>query len=136
MEQDALNTFNAYLSSILFTVAILLESLVFYKVGKRLDKAMIFIMVAYIISMALRLPFLSDDGAASNESTAIASAMIVGMIYYYIFEILRLRDKLVSPTFEGHLERTKKTKIMMIVVYTWFGLIHVFLAVFLRIMTS
>lgn len=136
MDSESLSTFTAYLGSVLFSVAFVLESILFYRVGKRLDKAMIVIMLAYLISMFLRLPFLTDDGAASNEATAIATALIVGMIYFFIFEILRLRDKLESASLEFHLNKNKRTKIMMIIVYTIFGLIHVFLAVFLRVMAS
>ena len=81
-------------SIVLFSFTLAAELFVFIKVKMRLDLSMIFIALAYLLSFGLRA-FI--DGKL-NSLSACASLLIQGIMFYFVFEMMRLKDKLSSES--------------------------------------
>lgn len=80
-----LDDFNFYLGIVLFTLALSLSIFVAIKGRLRFDKAMIFIMLAYILVFALELPFISGKGM--NVVSVAAGALTQALLYFFVFEM-------------------------------------------------
>lgn len=107
------------LSYTLLAVGCSLSLFVGWKGGMRLDKAMIFIMLSYCLSFIMELPVV--DGHWWNVMRPINTGITQGLLYFFAFEMMRLRDKLESDSFEEQLRRHKALKVVMWVVYSiWF----------------
>lgn len=92
---------------------------------------MIFILVSYQLAFIMELPFkftLMDILRPLNE------ALTQGLLYYFVFEMLRLRDKLESDTFEEHLLRQRKTLLAKRLVFAIFAFTHVIISYSSRIL--
>ena len=87
---------------IYLSVSIILVIIVFVRVRMQLDHAMIFISLVYPMSYFFRLPlsFLNADGKGQNPFSTIAYILIFSLIYYFVFEMIRLMDKLESNSFQ------------------------------------
>ncbi len=108
------------MNEIYLAMSALLVIVVFYRVRMRLDPPMIFISLAYPISFFLRLPlsFLNREGKGQNPYTAIAIIIIFSLIYYFVFEMMRLRDKIQSESPEELKEKQRRTRFMKIAFFT------------------
>lgn len=84
--------------------------------GLLLDKAMIFIMLSYSISFATDVPIL--DQRWWNVMRPLSTGITIGLIYFFIFEMMRLRDKLESESFEEHVKRHRALRVVKWVVYS------------------
>ena len=91
-----MNNLNSIMNEIYLPISVLLVIVVFYRVRMRLDPPMIIISIAYPLSFFFRLPlsFLNPGGMGQNHFTAIANIIILSLIFYFVFEMMRLRDKL------------------------------------------
>ena len=69
----------------------LLEAYVIIRVLFRLDPAIYFILAAYL-AFITRLPPLSGEGM--NLISGLGIQLIYGLLYFFVFEMLRLRLKL------------------------------------------
>ena len=120
MDEETLNSINRHMIYTYLPITTLLMIGVFYRVRMRLDPAMIFISLAYPLSFFFRLPlsFLNQGGKGQNPFSAIAYVIIFSLIYYFVFEMMRLRDKIQSDSHHELRERQRKTQNLKIVFYT------------------
>ena len=88
----------------------------FIKVKMRLDLAMVIIALAYLVSFGLRA-FL--DGKLTYLSAG-STLLIQGIMYYFVFEMMRLKDKLSSESLEESLMKSKRTRNLKFAVYGTF----------------
>lgn len=123
MSDTALDNFNFYLGIVLFTVALALTLFVAIKGRLLFDKAMIFIMLAYLLGFALELPFLSGKGM--NVVNVASGALTQGLLYFFVFEMRRLWDMLESDSFADHLARQRRTSLLRWAVFGIFSVSHV-----------
>ena len=79
-----------------FSVGVVLEAWLIYRVRMRLDVSMIVITASYILSYCLRFPQLSNDGEGLNMATTISISITYFLLYYFIFEMRGIVDKLRS----------------------------------------
>jgi len=115
-----LDDINSVLVYIYFAIGISTEIYVFVRIKERLDRSMIAITVVYLASFLLRFPFLSNGGQGMNLSTFCAQMLMQALLYFFIFEMRRLRDKLSSDDLQSHIARRKKTLYILSAVYTFF----------------
>ena len=129
-----LNDLNSILVYIYFGVGITAEVYVFTQVKLRLDRSMISITVVYLASFLLRFPFLSSGGQGNNLSTSCAQMLIQALLYFFIFEMRRLRDKLSSDDITNHLARRKISLAILATVYSLFfaSYIPIYVYLFLK----
>ena len=85
---------NDVLSVILFVLSLLLEIYVAIKVKMMLDWSMIAIALAYMVSFLIRTPIFPESDL--NLVHALASMVIWGIMYFFVFEMRRLQDTLLS----------------------------------------
>ena len=103
---------NVY-SIVLFSFTLTLELIVLVMVRMRLDASMIIISLAYLSSFGLRSLL---DGKVSYLSAA-AVLITEGTMYYFVFEMRRLKDKLSSESLEESLVKAKRTRLLKLVVF-------------------
>lgn len=65
-------------------------------------------------------------------ATASGASLIVGLIYFFIFEMLRLRDKLESESVAELETKMKRAKVLKLTVFITFCLTHLALSISLR----
>ena len=120
MDEESLNSLNRILIETYLPITLLLVFAVFVQVRMRLDPAMIIISLAYPLCFFFRLPlpFLNKAGAGQNPFSAIASIIIFSLIYYFVFEMMHLRDKIQSDSHHELRERQRKTQNLKIAFYT------------------
>lgn len=87
---------NAFLSIAFTVITGCLEVFVAYKVRLHLDPAMIVISLAYFLSQLFRTPIFTETDL--NLIHASASMLIWGSLYFFVFEMKRLEDKLKSDS--------------------------------------
>ena len=105
-----------YYSILLFSITLVLELIVLVKVRMRLDISMIIISLAYLFSFGLRSLL---DGKVSYLSGA-AVLITEGTMYYFVFEMRRLKDKLSSEILEESLVKAKRTRLVKWIVFSSF----------------
>jgi len=133
MDDAKLNNINEYVSVILFTLASILTAGLYVKVGKRLDIAMHVLIAIFLTSFFFRLPFFWNEEDPTNLMFGIASTLVYGIIYFFVFELRRLKDMLESDTKAMLESRKKRTKTIIIVFYSVYVLGNA--AVLITVMT-
>ena len=98
--------FYEILSYTQFSVALILSLLVGIRGFAWHDRAMIFIMISYTLSFAIELPFL--DGKWMPVFKPLNGTISQGLLYFFVFEMLRLMNKLQSSSFTDHLEKSRR----------------------------
>ena len=109
---------NDVLSVILFVLSLLLEIYVAIKVKMMLDWSMIAIALAYMVSFLIRTPIFPESDL--NLVHALASMVIWGIMYFFVFEMRRLQDTLLSQNLKERIARQRRTSIIALVVYIFF----------------
>lgn len=122
MNEATLNSINKYLSSIIFGLAFLSTSLVLVLVRLRLDKSMILLMIIFITGFFCRLPFFWREEQPSNLAFALATTVILTILYYFVFEMRRLKEMIISETQAALEARAKATRIVFIAFYLIFAI--------------
>ena len=108
---EVLNAINPYIDWTVLVITAITEVSIFVKLSFKLDFAGIFIAITYISVMLLRiLPGQIESAILVTILWPIASNIIWVILYYFIFEMKSVHNKLVSPTFQEHLKREKSTK--------------------------
>lgn len=109
------------LLSILFFTFTLIDALfVFVRLKFHLDLAAMVISFSYLFSMFFRLPIFSSDDVNAAFWPALAQKLIWGSLYYFVFEMKKMEDKLKSETYEEHKRMMKKTKLVKWIVMSTF----------------
>ena len=72
-----------------------------------LDLAMILIVLSYIISFSLRV-FLVK--ASLNLASTVAAIITWSFLFYFVFQMKRVRNKLASNTIEEFLQKDRTLK--------------------------
>jgi len=98
--------FYEILSYCLFSVALVLSLLIGIKGFAFHDRAMIFIMASYTLSFFIELPFL--DGKWMPVFKPLNGTLTQGLLYFFVFEMVRLMIKLQSSSFSDHLKKRKR----------------------------
>jgi len=73
-----MNAVNRIMTQVYFFSALVLTLWVFFRVKMRLDPAMVIIVLAYLLSFAFRLPYLSGQGM--NFLTGASQVLIFGLL--------------------------------------------------------
>ena len=76
---------------------------------------MILISLAYTLSFLLRIFF---TGSSLNVITLTAATIIWSILFFFVFEMKRLENKLRSDTLEDNIRANTRLKIEMAVLYT------------------
>lgn len=105
MAGTSLDDMNRFLSVLLASITGILVFYVFVKTRMHLDVAMVTISLAYFLSQLFRTPIFKETDL--NLIHATASMLIWGCLYYFVFEMKRLQDKLNSESLEDNLVRAK-----------------------------
>lgn len=98
---------------ILFSSTLVAEIFVIVKVKMRVDLSMVIISLASLLSFGMRA-FL--DGKM-NYLTAYATLLIQATMYYFVFEMRRVRDKLSSESLVESLAKAKRTRALKWIVF-------------------
>lgn len=99
MANGSLDDVNTALSIFLFLVTLIIQVFVAVKVRFNLDLAMIVISLAFLLSFFFRTPVISKE-TDFNLVYAFASMVIWGSLYFFVFEMKRLKDTLTSESLE------------------------------------
>ncbi len=108
------------MTPIIFGLGCLLELILIISVRKELDFSMHFISAAFVAAFFFRLPFLTDNTKGESPFYSISTSLIFGLLDYFVFKMMQLRDKLMSETFEETLKRKRRLTIIMWVFYIIF----------------
>ena len=133
MKDATLNNINEYVSVILFTLASIITVGLYATVGKRLDISMHVLIVIFFTSFFMRLPFLWKEEENITFNFVIASTFVYGIIYFFVFEMRRLKDMLESDTKAILESRKKRTRTILIVFYTIYVLGNAAILITIRI---
>ena len=119
------------LSCALFAVALTLSLLVGVSGYAWHDRAMIFIMMSYTLSFGIELPFL--DGKWMPVLKPLNGTLSQALLYFFVFEMLRLMVKLRSGSFHEHLEKRKRLTWLKWAVFLVLFLADVILGLLYRV---
>ena len=108
------------MTPIIFGLGCLLELILIIRVRKELDFSMHFISAAFVAAFFFRLPFLTDNTKGESPFYDISTSLIFGLLDYFVFKMMQLRDKLKSETFEESFKRKRRLTIIMWVFYTFY----------------
>lgn len=122
MDESVLNTFNQYLSSITFALALVASVAVLILIKMRLDKSMMLLVALFLVGSFLRLPFFIEKDQRKNIALAVAYEVYHSFLYFFVFEMMRLKDLLQSETSLHYAILNRKRKVAMAVFYTVFAL--------------
>ena len=101
----SLQDFNFVFSAFIVGVTALAQGVVLWRVGvKNLDVSMVIIQLAYLVSFILRLIF---SGHALNLITSIAATLIWCMLFYFVFEMKKVENKLYSNSLAESISRNR-----------------------------
>lgn len=116
-----LQDFNFLFLIVIVTLTAIAQGLVFLRVGiKNFDVSMLVIQLAYLFSFILRLIF---SGATLNLSDSIAANLIWSILFYFVFEMKKVENKLSSNSLAESNYRNKRLKKEMLILYsTYIGL--------------
>ena len=96
MDEQTLNDINGIVTPMFFGLGCIMVATLFYRVRFRMDKSMFFISIVYLSGFFFRLPFLFDIQKGDNPYFSIANLLIFAMLYYFVFEMRKLKDKFES----------------------------------------
>ncbi len=96
MDEKTLNDINGIMTPIFFGLGCIMVAALFYRVRFRLDKSMFLISIVHLSGFFFRLPFLFDIQEGENPFYSIANLLIFAMLYYFVFEMRKLKDKFES----------------------------------------
>ena len=108
-------------------LALCTEALVLVMVRAKLDSSMLIIMTAYLLSFFFRLPSFAGNGM--NLVSGLSMQLIYGILYFFVFEMLRVRNKLESNDLQAHLQANKTLTIKKAIVFSSFLLLYVGISV-------
>ena len=113
MDKDS--AFNLGFNIAIFGITLIAQVLVLLKVKmSSLDASMIVISLAYVVSFLLRIFF---TGSSLNVITLTAATIIWSILFFFIFEMKKLKSKLSSDTLEDFIARNKPLRIERVVLY-------------------
>ena len=122
MNDETLNASISIITPILFGLAGTLASLMFVMTRCKLDNSMIVLTATFLVCFFVRLPFIDDLSAEADDNPIFVSAflLIFAMLYFFVFEMQRLRDKITSDSVEENLAKCKQTNLIKSVIYGLF----------------
>ena len=92
MKEETLNSINSVITPIIFGLGCIIATLVFIETRFKLDPSMIVLAAIFLVSFFLRLPFIASIDKGENPFFAMATILIFAMLYFFVFEMRRLRD--------------------------------------------
>ncbi len=101
--EGSLDTVRKIITPIYFSVGCLMQAVFLYRVRCRLDFSMYFISATFLAAFFFRLPFIANTKDGNSPFLAIASLLIFGLIYYFVFKMVKVKDKLESRDLKEHL---------------------------------
>jgi len=111
---DTLFLFNEIYSIVLFVLIFCAQAFLVMRIKlKRLDLSVIVISVAYLVSFAARIP---SDEHATKYIRIVTFIMIAAAMYYFVFEMRRIREKLLSQNLKESLSMMKRTTMLRWVI--------------------
>ena len=114
-----LDNFCFIYSIVLFCVTFTLELFVVVKVRMRMDLPMILIILAYLFSFGLGA-FMNGNLAYLSASTTFLIQLIM---YFFVFEMMKVKDKLSSESFAESLAKYKRTRMQKWAIFGSFILL-------------
>jgi hypothetical protein len=117
MKDATLNRFNEYISVTLFTLASIVAAALYASVRMRLDVSMHVLILIFLAAFFIRLPFLWEEEQGINLNFVFASNLTYGIIYYFVFELRRLKDMLESDSIAILETKKQRTRVYLIIFY-------------------
>ena len=106
---------NAYTTYSLLALAVSLSGLVLVRCRFGIDKAMLFMILTTVVAFAFKLfPVIFPQLKWMNFFKPLSEAISQGILYFFVFEMMTLRNKLVSDTQEAFNARERR-----VTVYKW-----------------
>lgn len=107
-----------WLNATILAGTVMAEALVLWRVRLAwLDTSMIVISIAYTVSFAARLFF---RGGSLNLLTNCAGYLIWAILFFFVFEMKRVENKLSSDSFDEDIRRNSRFSAEKIVFYSIF----------------
>ena len=89
-----------------FALTVVSEVFVLTRVRFRLDASMLIVMAVDLLSFFFRLPVILGGGM--NFVSGFGMQVFYVLLYFFVFEMVRLRIKLESSSLQEHLRARKR----------------------------
>jgi len=122
MEQSTFDSAVKTITPILFGLAGILATLMFVMTRFKLDLSMILLTSLFLVCFFVRLPFVENVSQREGDNPIFVSAflLIFAMLYFFVFEMRRLRDKIDSDSMKENLAKRKRTNFIKYVIFGLF----------------
>ena len=112
VSESTLESIKGVMTPIYFGLGCLMEAVLLYRVRCRLDFSMYFVSASFLAAFFFRLPFIGDSKEGDGFYQGLSTFLIFAMIYYFVFEMVKLKDKLESDDLYENIKRRKRTIII------------------------
>lgn len=118
MDEETLKEAINVITPILFGLAGTLATLMFVITRCQLDNSMIILTSVFLICFFARLLFIDDIVSKKDDNPIFVSAflLIFAMLYFFVFEMRRLRDKITSDSVAENLQKCKRTNFIKSII--------------------
>ena len=122
MKDETLSQAIIIITPILFGFAAILATLMIVMTRCQLDKSMIVLTSTFLLCFFVRLPFVDDLSKKEDDNPIFVSAflLIFLMLYFFVFEMRRLRDKIESDSMKENLAKRKRTNLIKYIIFGLF----------------